>query len=114
MRLKSHVERCALSGLFTKVLMSNTRSLALVLAHTATVGAVARYARPLAPKNCNQKPPQLTSGSCDRRRSARVLGYAGRSFEYEEAHREISFLLAQGSPLKVGAQCNLGRPVTDL
>ena len=95
--------------------MSNTRSLALVLGHTATVGAVARYARPLAPiKNCNQKPPQLTSGSCDRRRSARVLGYAGRSFEYEEAHREISFLLAQGSPLKVGAQCNLGRPVTDL
>ena len=104
MRLKSHVERCALSGLFTKVLMSNTRSLALVLGHTATVGAVARYARPLAPiKNCNQKPPQLTSGSCDRRRSARVLGYAGRSFEYEEARHEISFLLAQGSPIKVGA-----------
>ena len=103
-RKKSQVERCALSGLFTKVLMSNTRSLALVLGHTATVGAVARYARPLAPiKNCNQKPPQLTSGSCDHRRSARVLGYAGRSFEYEEAHREILFLLAQGSPIKVGA-----------
>lgn len=76
-------------GLFTKVLMSNTRSLALVLGHTATVGAVAR--------------------------SARVLGYAGRSFEYEEAHREISFLLAQGSPLKlhVGAlACIVSQPTT--
>jgi hypothetical protein len=51
----------------------------------------------------DQNPPWLTSGECDRCRSARVLGYGGCNFSYEEAHREILFLLAQGSPIKVGA-----------